>query len=70
MGELRLQKELAVLDIPSYAKCEFSEPTIMKFYLTVDFTKEKCLWTGKKYIFQIEVANEYPISPPECICQT
>ena len=51
MGELRLQKELTDLDIPSHATCDFSEPTIMKFYLTVDLTREKCLWTGGKYKF-------------------
>ena len=44
MAELRLEEELYELDIPSHAKCDFSEPTIMKFYLTVDLTNKKCEW--------------------------
>ena len=34
------------LDIPDFAKCDFPELTIMKFYLTIDLTNQKCFQTG------------------------
>ena len=63
-------KELTDLDIPDHAKCDFSETTIMKFYFEVDLTNEKCLWTGGTYNFKIEIANDYPYTPPKCTCLT
>lgn len=70
-GELRLQKEIGELDLPSHAEINFPEQgNIMKFELFVDLTKEECLWKGAKYKFTITVPANYPHEPPKCHCDT
>tara|TARA_B110000285_G_scaffold12113_1_gene12021 strand:- start:27 stop:413 length:387 start_codon:yes stop_codon:yes gene_type:complete len=43
----------------------------MNFVLNVDLTaQDGCIWQGGKYIFSIEVPNNYPFAPPKCKLQT
>jgi ubiquitin-conjugating enzyme E2 M len=70
-GELRWQKEIAELDLPTHAEINFPDSNnIMKFELFVDLTKEECLWKGAKYKFTITVLPNYPHDPPKCHCET
>ena len=70
-GEIRIQKELGELDIPSHAQLKFrSQNDIMNFNLVVDLSRENCFWQGGKYEFTIEVSPNYPHDPPKCLCIT
>jgi len=49
-AEIRLQKELAEIDLPKHAQMSFPDPNnIMQFRVNIDLTKEECLWKGAKY---------------------
>ena len=68
---MRLQKEIAELDVPPHAKAIFPEDgTIMEFKVSVDLTKEESIWRGGKYVFTIEVLPNYPHDAPKCKCET
>ena len=70
-GELRLQKEIQELDIPSHASVKFGSDSIMSFKLIVDLTnQDQCIWKGGKYEFSIEVLDNYPFAAPKCLCKT
>ena len=70
-GELRLQKEIQELDIPSHASIKYPNPSdIMNFHLVVNLTKTDCIWLGGTYEFTIEVSPNYPHDPPKCLCIT
>ena len=44
-AELRLQKEITELDIPSHASVKFPEDgKIMNFELSIDLRQEICIW--------------------------
>ncbi len=70
-GEIRLQKDIAELDLPTHAIAKFPEDgNIMRFEVHVDLTKEQCYWKGGKYKFTINVSANYPHEPPKCHCDT
>ena len=70
-GELRLQKEIAELDVPQHASTVFPEDgSIMEFKVVVDLTKEESIWRGGKYVFAIEISPNYPHDAPKCKCET
>ena len=70
-GELRLQKEIQELDIPSHAVVNFPpDGSIMKFTLIVDLTGVECIWKGGRYQFTINVSPNYPHEAPKCLCDT
>ena len=59
------------LDIPSHAQVSFpNKEDILHFKLSVDLTREECLWKGGKYEFTIEVSPNYPYDAPKCKCDT
>ena len=70
-GEIRVQKELMEIDIPSYTAVNFPDANdVMTMQLTVDLSKEQCHWRGGKYLFTIEVGPNYPHDPPKVRCNT
>ena len=70
-GELRIQKEIQELDVPTHAQVHFPDETnIMSFKLLVDLTDQACIWKGGKYEFSIEVSPNYPHDAPKCLCLT
>ncbi len=69
-AELRVQKEIAELDIPSFAKATFSEDNILHFNLVVDLKDVVCIWRGGKYEFTIDISPMYPHEAPKCKCLT
>ena len=70
-GELRLQGELAELDLPAHAKCVWAPgESIMNFKMHLDLKNEQCIWKGGQYEFEIQVSNSYPHEAPKCYCKT
>ena len=71
-GELRIQKEIQELDIPTHAQVSFpNKNDIMTFNLMVDLTHEQSsIWKGGKYEFTVEVGPNYPHDAPKCLCNT
>lgn len=70
-GEIRMTKEIAELDLPTHAKVTFPDDNdIMKFEVSVDLTKEECLWKGGKYKFTVQVSANYPHEAPKAHCDT
>ena len=70
-GEIRLKKELQELDLPAHAAVNYPDTNnIMKFEVSVDLTKEDCIWKGGKYTFTVNIPHTYPHEAPKCLCQT
>ena len=69
-AEIRLKKELGELDLPKHAKVNFPDPnTIMQFEVTIDLSKEECLWKGATYTFTITIGHNYPHEAPKAHCK-
>ena len=70
-AELRVQKELVDLDIPSHATLSFPEKdSIMIMGLKITLKGEKSFWDGGTYDFTMEIPLEYPHKAPHCMCTT
>ena len=49
-AEIRLRKEFAEIDLPAHAKVTPDpDGDITKFGVTIDLSKEDCLWKGGTY---------------------
>ena len=70
-AEIRLRKEFAEIDLPNHCKVH-PDPggDITKFGVSVDLTKEDCLWKGGKYEFRITIPYAYPHEAPLVHCDT
>lgn len=66
-----MKKELQELDLPAHAAVNYPDVNnIMKFEVSVDLTKEDCIWKGGKYVFTVNIPHTYPHEAPKCLCQT
>jgi ubiquitin-conjugating enzyme E2 F len=56
-------------NLPSTVKCEFEDHNnLAEFYLLV--SPSEGLWKGGKFKFQVEVNEDYNMSPPKVKCLT
>ena len=70
-AEIRWRKEIGDLDLPDHASVEFPDDSdICNFIVTVDLTKEDCVWKGGKYNFSINIPKTYPHKAPKVHCDT
>ncbi len=70
-AELRLRKEFAEIDLPAHAKVTPDpDGDITKFGVTIDLSKEDCLWKGGKYEFRVDIPYNYPHEAPKVHCDT
>mmetsp|Transcript_14674 Transcript_14674/g.16385 ORF Transcript_14674/g.16385 Transcript_14674/m.16385 type:complete len:186 (+) Transcript_14674:3-560(+) len=70
-AELRWKKEIAELDLPDHAEVDIpNDLDICNFNVTVDLTKEDCIWKGGIYKFSINIPKSYPHKPPKVHCDT
>ena len=70
-AEIRLRREFAEIDLPPHAKViPDPEGDITKFGVTIDLTKEDCMWKGGKYEFRVSIPYAYPHEAPEVHCDT
>ncbi|KAA8495283.1 NEDD8-conjugating enzyme Ubc12 [Porphyridium purpureum] len=68
-GELRVQKDVSALDVPSSMQLEFPNPDdLMLFEVTL--APEEGLYKPGKFKFQIKIPPDYPYSPPKATCLT
>ena len=64
-AEIRLRKEFAEIDLPTHAKVTPDpDGDITKFGVTIDLSKEDCLWKGGKYEFRVDIPFNYPHEAP------
>ncbi len=57
--------------MPALAKIDFPDSsTQMRFNVTVNLTKEECMWRGGIYHFTIEIPFNYPHEAPKAHCNT
>ena len=70
-SEIRWRKEIGELDLPDHAEVDFpDENDISNFNVTVDLSKEDCIWEGGIYKFSINIPKQYPHKPPKVRCET
>ncbi len=70
-GEIRLQKEISELDLPSNTAIDFPhENDIMNFDITLRVDDRTSLWHGASYHFTFSVPGGYPHDPPRVHCNT
>uniref|UniRef100_A0A0G4HT07 UBC core domain-containing protein n=1 Tax=Chromera velia CCMP2878 TaxID=1169474 RepID=A0A0G4HT07_9ALVE len=68
-GELRMQKELEELELPSCCTISFpNKDDLMKFDITI--TPDEGFWKGATYKFTFNVPGGYPHQPPKVKCET
>jgi len=68
-GEIRMQKELAELELPPQVRIVVPEKdNIMSFQLKI--CPDECYWKGATYTFSINIPNLYPHNPPKVKCET
>jgi len=70
-GEIRLQKEIAELDLPRNVVIEFPrENEIMNFDIRLTVDDSSSLWYQACYHFTFTVPAAYPHEPPRVHCNT
>lgn len=69
-GELRMQKDLAELSLPSNISINFPEgrEKVMHFELTIS-PDEGC-YRGGKFLFDFTIPTGYPYDAPKVLCKT
>jgi ubiquitin-conjugating enzyme E2 M len=70
-GEIRLQKELAELDLPKNVVIDFPrENDIMNFDIRLTVDDSSSMWYPATYHFTFTVPVAYPHEPPRVHCNT
>ncbi|KAF4693524.1 NEDD8-conjugating enzyme Ubc12 [Perkinsus olseni] len=68
-GEIRLQKELDELELPSQCRIEFpNSNNLMHFFITI--SPDEGFWKGAKYRFSFNIKPLYPHDAPKVKCET
>ncbi|WFD37011.1 NEDD8-conjugating protein ubc12 [Malassezia cuniculi] len=66
-AQLRLQKDLAELELPNTMSTSFPDPSdTMHFILTI--TPDEGLYVGASFVFDITIGPNYPHDPPKVKC--
>lgn len=68
-AELRIQKDLAEVELGTAATLTFPNPNDLTDFL-VEILPESGFWTGAKFKFSFRFPAEYPHTPPKVTCQT
>ncbi|WVQ75993.1 hypothetical protein IAR50_005629 [Cryptococcus sp. DSM 104548] len=67
-AQLRVQKDLTELDLPSTMKTVFPDPTdVLNFTLTI--TPDEGFYKGGVFNFSFAIKPEYPHEPPKVRCK-
>ncbi|ODO07969.1 hypothetical protein I350_03552 [Cryptococcus amylolentus CBS 6273] len=67
-AQLRVQKDLTELDLPSTMKTVFPDPTdVLNFTLTI--TPDEGIYKGGVFNFSFAIKPEYPHEPPKVRCK-
>ncbi|TYJ56903.1 hypothetical protein B9479_002348 [Cryptococcus floricola] len=67
-AQLRVQKDLTELDLPSTMKTVFPDPTdVLNFTLTI--TPDEGIYKGGVFNFTFAIKPEYPHEPPKVRCK-
>ena len=69
-GLIRLQKDLATIDIPQNAKLDFKSKSDLTTFDVNIKPEEGSYWHGGIYCFTIKVPSDYPFLPPKVHCNT
>jgi len=68
-GEIRIQKDISELTLPSTTKIEFPNPDdLMNFRVTI--SPDEGFYKGGSFVFSFKVKNLYPHEPPKVHCDT
>ncbi|KAI9494115.1 putative ubiquitin-conjugating enzyme E2 [Zychaea mexicana] len=66
-AQIRVQKDLSELEIPSTIKLEFPDPSdILNF--NVKINPDEGLYNGGRFAFTFKINNNYPHEPPKVHC--
>jgi len=66
-AEIRVQKDITELDLPSTMKTHFSSPTdLLNFTLTI--TPDEGMYLGGAFVFSFAINSNYPHEPPKVKC--
>lgn len=68
-GQIRIQKDVAELDAPSYVDVAFPDPDNL-MVMSLSISPEEGYYNGGKFDFTITVPADYPHSPPKVHCDT
>lgn len=68
-AEIRIQKDLAEVELGTAATLTFPNPNDLTDFL-VEIMPESGFWTGARFKFSFRFPAEYPHTPPKVICQT
>jgi len=67
-AQIRVQKDLTELDLPSTMKTEFPDPTdLLNFTLTI--TPDEGMYKGGTFDFSFQINPNYPHEPPKVKCK-
>ncbi|KAM0673407.1 NEDD8-conjugating protein ubc12 [Gurleya vavrai] len=71
-ADVRLKKELETLDLPPNSTLEQLKPLDPVFHTTFLFTTiiKEGIYKDKKYVFHINIFEDYPFKPPKIKCLT
>ncbi|EKM61263.1 uncharacterized protein PHACADRAFT_247752 [Phanerochaete carnosa HHB-10118-sp] len=66
-AQIRVQKDLTELDLPSTMKTTFPDPAnLLNFTLTI--TPDEGMYKGGAFNFSFQINNNYPHEPPKVKC--
>jgi len=66
-AQIRVQKDLTELDLPSTMKTTFPDPTdLLNFTLTI--TPDEGMYKGGSFLFSFVINTNYPHDPPKVKC--
>jgi len=66
-AQIRVQKDLTELDLPSTMKTKFADPTdLLNFNLTI--TPDEGMYHGGAFLFSFNINSNYPHDPPKVKC--
>jgi ubiquitin-conjugating enzyme E2 M len=66
-AQIRVQKDLTELDLPSTMKTTFADPAdLLNFTLTI--TPDEGMYRGGKFTFSFNINTNYPHEPPKVKC--
>ena len=60
--------DVTELDGGKVAEITFPDPNDLT-NIKVAITPDEGLWKNQTYLFSIKVPDQYPIKPPECVCE-
>lgn len=69
-GELRVQKELTELSLPSNISIHFPEGNNKIMHFEVTIKPEEGLYRNGQFIFKINIPDTYPYDAPKVLCTT